>query len=76
MKKVPGKGNSKTTEEVMWLRDLLPGHVKNARIATFSYLSDWYTYRKGVKTSLREIGGKLLNALQLDRLKLNVRAHI
>ena len=60
------------TEEVMWLRDLLPSYVKNARIATFSYLSGWYTYRKGVKTSLRELGERLLNALQLNRQKLNV----
>jgi len=55
------------TSEVMWLRDLLPSHVKNARIATFSYLSDWYTYARGVKTSLRELGEQLLNALQLRR---------
>ena len=59
----------------MWLRDLLPSYIKNARIATFSYLSGWYAYRKGVKTSLREIGGKLLNALQLNRQRLNVSAH-
>lgn len=59
-------------EEVMWLRDLLPSYVKNARIATFSYLSGWYTYKKGVKTNLRELGGRLLNTLQLDRQKLNV----
>ena len=63
------------THEVMWLRDLLPSRIKNARIATFNYLSDWYAYRKGVKTSLRELGEKLLNALQLDRQKLNVSAH-
>ncbi len=70
MKRVPGK-----SEEVMWLRDLLPSYMKNARIATFSYLSGWYAYKKGVKTSLRELGGRLLNALQLDRQKINVSAH-
>lgn len=70
MKKVPGRGDSTSTEEVMWLRDLLPTYIKNARIATFSYLS----YQKGVKTSLREIGEKLLNELQMNRLKLNVNA--
>ena len=59
----------------MWLRDLLPSYIKNARIATFSYLSGWYAYKKGVKTSLRELGGRLLNALQLDRRKINVSAH-
>ena len=59
-------------EEVMWLRDLLPSYVQNARIATFSYLSSWYTYKKGVKTNLRELGVRLLNTLQLDRQKLNV----
>lgn len=61
-------------DEIMWLRDLLPNYVKNARIATFNYLSGWYAYKKGVKTSLREIGEKLLNVLQLDRQKQNVRA--
>ena len=60
-------------KQVMWLRDLLPNCVPNARIATFSYLSDWYTYRRGVKTSLRELGEQLLGALQHDRKKINVR---
>lgn len=60
-------------KEVMWLRDLLPNHVQNARIATFSYLSDWYTYKKGVTTSLRELGEQLLNALQHDQQRISVR---
>ncbi len=47
---------SQEVKEVMWLKDLLPNHVPSARIATFSYLSDWYTYQKGVKTSLRRVG--------------------
>ena len=59
-------------KEVMWLRDLLPTCIPNARIATFSYPSDWFTYRRGVKTSLRELGEQLLNALELDRKKWNV----
>lgn len=59
-------------KEVMWLRDLLPTCIPNARIATFSYQSDWFTYRKGVKTSLRELGEQLLNVLDLDREKWNV----
>ncbi|MCJ1349068.1 hypothetical protein MMC31_007304, partial [Peltigera leucophlebia] len=58
-------------KEVMWLRDLLPTCIPNARIATFSYPSDWFTYRKGVKTSLRELGEQLLNVLYLDRKKWN-----
>lgn len=59
-------------KEVMWLRDLLPTWIPNARIATFSYPSDWFTYRKGVKTSLRVLGEQLLNVLVLDRKKWNV----
>ena len=60
-------------EEVMWLRDLLPDFVPNARIATFSYLSDWYTYRRGIKTSIRELGEQLLTALHHDRKRMKVR---
>jgi hypothetical protein len=56
----------------MWLRDLLPSYVGNARIATFSYLSDWYTYRKGVKTSIRELGEQLLKTLYEDRRRIGV----
>ncbi len=59
-------------KEVMWLRDLLPTYIPNARLATFSYPSDWFTYKKGVKTSLRELGEQLLNVLHIDRKKWNV----
>lgn len=59
-------------KEVMWLRDLLPTCIPNARIATFSYQSDWFTYKKDVKTSLRQLGEQLLNVLDLDRKKWNV----
>ena len=59
-------------KEVMWLRDLLPSYMPDARIATFSYPSDWFTYKKGVKTSLRGLGEQLLNALDIDRKKWNV----
>ncbi len=59
-------------KEVMWLRDLLPSFVPNARIATFSYLSDWFTYKKGVKTKLRSLGNQLLNVLERDRQKWGV----
>ena len=50
--------------EVMWLRDLLPRFLPNARIATYSYKSDW---RQDVKTNLRECGGQLLNVLYQHR---------
>jgi hypothetical protein len=72
VKKVPNKQGHGEEKEMMWLRDLLPSYVKNARIATFSYLSDWYTYRRGVKTSIRELGEQLLNALNQDRRNINV----
>ena len=71
VKKVAKAGGE--AEEVMWLRDLLPAFVPNARIATFSYLSDWYTYKKGIKTSIRELGEQLLTALHHDRNSTEVR---
>ena len=54
------------------MRDLLPNCVPNARIATFSYAPDWFTYKKGVKTSLRALGEQLLNTLELDRQKMTM----
>lgn len=74
VKKVAKAGRE--VEEVMWLRDLLPSFVPNARIATFSYLSDWYTYKKGVQTSIRELGEQLLMALHHDRQSTKVRDSI
>ena len=53
-----------TSVEVMWLRDLLPRFLPNARIATYSYESDW---RQDVKTNLRECGQQLLNVLYQHR---------
>lgn len=70
IKKVKASGE---VQEVMWLRDLLPVFVPNARIATFSYRSDWYTYKKGYKTSIRELGEQLLTALHHDRHSTEVR---
>ena len=70
VKKVPVENQE--VKEVIWLKDLLPSCVSNARIATFSYPSDWFTHRKGVKTSLRELGEQLLNTLELDRQKITV----
>lgn len=51
--------------EIMWLRDLLPDLVPHARIATYSYESDWR--KAGVKTSLRQCGEQLLNVLLQNR---------
>lgn len=53
------------TAEVMWLRDLLPTFVPNARIASYSYKSDW---RKYVKTNLRKCAEQFLNVLHQNRL--------
>ncbi len=52
------------TAEVMWLRDFLPGLFPNARIASYSYKSDW---RNNVKTSLRECAEQFLNHLCQNR---------
>lgn len=50
--------------EIMWLRDLLPKSVCNARIASYSYESDW---RRDVKTNLRKCGEQFLNVLHQSR---------
>jgi hypothetical protein len=47
--------------EVMWPRDLLVPSFQNARIATYSYKSDWRD--RNVKTSLRECAEQFLNVL-------------
>ncbi|KAF6234181.1 hypothetical protein HO173_007601 [Letharia columbiana] len=49
----------------MWLRDFLPDLIPTARIATYSYESDWR--RVDVKTNLRECGEQLLNVLRQNR---------
>ena len=51
--------------EVMWLRDLLPNLIPSARIASYSYESDW---RKDVKTNLRNCGEQFLNILHQNRV--------
>ena len=56
---------SKTTE-IIWLRDLLPDLIPNARISTYSYKSDWR--KADVKTNLRRCGEQLLNLLYQSRL--------
>lgn len=53
----------------MWLRDLLPPFLPNARIATYSYKSDW---RQDVTTNLRKCGEQLLNVLYQNRLSEKV----
>ena len=62
------KANNASTE-VMWLRDLLPPFLPSARIATYSYKSDW---RQDVKTNLRKCGEQLLNVLYQCRLSEKV----
>ena len=49
----------------MWLQDLLPNLIPNARIASYSYESDW---RQDVKTKLRKCGEQLLNVLHQNRV--------
>ena len=54
----------------MWLRDLLVPLFKDARIATYSYKSDWRD--PNVKTSLRECANQFLNIVSQHRQQLNV----
>ncbi|RWA06025.1 hypothetical protein EKO27_g9081 [Xylaria grammica] len=49
----------------MWLRDLLPSELKNARIATYSYQSDWRD--PGVETTLRQCSEQFLNVIYQNR---------
>lgn len=49
----------------MWLRDLLPHDIPNARILTFEYGSKWYKDPDHV--SLRDCGKKLLKRIVQDR---------
>ncbi len=64
----------------MWLQDLLPNLVPNARIASYSYKSDW---QQDVKTNLRTCGEQFLNVLHqnrfgdvVSRVALNIILHI
>ena len=65
-------GNN-AAEEVMWLRDLLPQFLPNARIATYSYESDW---RQDVKTNLRKCGQQFLNVLYQHRSSEKVSSSV
>ena len=49
----------------MWLQDLLPDFVPNARIASYGYKSDW---RQDIKTNLRQCGEQFLNVLHQNRI--------
>ena len=60
-----------TTTEVMWPRDLLAPAFSNARVATYSYGSDWRD--RQVNTSLRECGQQLLEVLLQHRQDESVR---
>lgn len=66
---VDGRSNVTSTAsdgaKILWLRDLLPDSIRNARIASYSYESDWR--KADVKTSLRKCGEQLLNVLHQDR---------
>jgi hypothetical protein len=58
------------TKDVMWPRDLLAPVFTNARIATYSYGSDWRD--RQVNTSLRECGQQLLEVLLQHRQSTDV----
>ena len=66
-----GKSGGDSSTECMWPRDLLVPLFTNARIATYSYRSDWRD--RDVKTSLRECAEQLLNILSQHRQHANVR---
>ncbi len=57
----------------MWPRDLLVSQFQNARVATYSYKSDWTD--RGVNTSLPECGRQLLEVLLQHRQDTDVRRH-
>lgn len=69
--KIKGKGQEQSLREVMWPRDLLVPEFKSARVATYSYKSDWRD--RQVNTSLRECGQQLLEVLLQHRQDAYVR---
>ncbi|KIN05367.1 hypothetical protein OIDMADRAFT_177562 [Oidiodendron maius Zn] len=66
-----GTNADKDSKEVMWLRDLLVPLFPSARIATYSYKSDWRDI--DVKTSLRQCAEQFLNVLFQYRQRENER---
>jgi hypothetical protein len=69
-KKQQGKDGEDGPREVMWIRDLLVPLFKDARIATYSYKSDWSD--RGVKTNLRNCAEQFLNILSQHRQQEDV----
>lgn len=55
----------KTEEEVMWLADLLPNHIPNARVMTFGYNSD--NTKTITANGIRKEAINLLVALRSER---------
>jgi hypothetical protein len=58
------EGAGSTEDEIMWLRDLLPKRLPNARIASFSYESGWMS---GGEANIRRYGDQLLEVLLQHR---------
>lgn len=69
-KKQSSAANEEGIVEIMWLRDLLVPDVPDARVATYSYRSDWRD--PTVKTSLRQCAERFLNTLKQSRQHENV----
>ncbi|KAL9035008.1 MAG: hypothetical protein Q9214_006785, partial [Letrouitia sp. 1 TL-2023] len=69
--KSQSKGSQNGLQEIMWPRDLLVPAFKNARVATYSYKSDWKDAT--AKTSLRQCAEQLLNVLVQHRQDANAR---
>ncbi|TVY71302.1 Protein SERAC1, partial [Lachnellula suecica] len=63
------KRDDDNPREVMWPRDVLVPLFTNARIATYSYESDWRD--RHIKTSLRECAEQFLNILKQHRQHAN-----
>ncbi|KAM0310604.1 hypothetical protein ACHAO8_007970 [Botrytis cinerea] len=60
-KELRGEDGEGSTAEVMWPRDTLVPLFQDARIATYSYRSDWRD--RTIKTSLRQCAEQFLNIL-------------
>ncbi|CAG8948701.1 hypothetical protein HYFRA_00001822 [Hymenoscyphus fraxineus] len=65
--KAPHGAQEDVLNEFMWPRDLLVPIFKNARIATYSYKSDWLD--RTIKTSLDQCAEQFLNILYQNRQK-------
>ncbi|KAG9239961.1 P-loop containing nucleoside triphosphate hydrolase protein, partial [Calycina marina] len=70
-KKTLDRGGEDGTTEVMWIRDLLVPMFNDARIATYSYKSDWRD--RAIKTSLRQCAEQFLNILSQHRQQVEER---